>query len=172
MAEGYDVSCDVLKSGHHGSSTSSSDAFLSAASPKYAVICVGEGNTYGHPHDATLNRYSSMSIEVYRTDINGTVILSVKGNGTIAFETEKGDDSAPVASETVTPVSPSASVGQLLTGSKSIENTPTASVIVYITNSGSKYHAKGCSYLKNEITELELDEALAKGYTPCSRCKP
>ena len=41
-----------------------------------------------------------------------------------------------------------------------------------ITNSGSKYHAKGCSYLKNEITELELEEALLEGYTPCSRCKP
>lgn len=172
LAAGYDVSCDVLKSGHHGSSTSSSDAFLSAASPKYAVICVGEGNTYGHPHDATLNRYSSMNIEIYRTDINGTVILSITGNGNIAFETEKGENSAPMASETVIPVSPGASAGRLLTDSKVLENTPTASVIVYITNSGSKYHAKGCSYLKNEITELELEEALLEGYTPCSRCKP
>ena len=172
LAEGYDVSCDVLKSGHHGSSTSSSEVFLSAAGPKYAVICVGEGNTYGHPHSATLNRYSAMNIKVYRTDTDGTVILSINGGGDIAFETENGGTSVPAASETVTPASPCASAGTLPAESETTENTPSAEIIVYITKSGSKYHAKGCSYLNDEITEIELDKALAEGYTPCSRCKP
>ena len=70
---------DVLKSGHHGSSTSSSEEFLSAVTPNYAVISCGKDNSYGHPHKETLEKYSSRGIITYRTDKEGTVILQSDG---------------------------------------------------------------------------------------------
>lgn len=70
---------DVLKSGHHGSSTSSSEEFLSAVTPNYAVISCGKDNSYGHPHEETLEKYSSRGIITYRTDKEGTVILQSDG---------------------------------------------------------------------------------------------
>jgi competence protein ComEC len=70
---------DVLKVGHHGSSTSTGRAFLRAVTPEVAVISVGEGNSYGHPAQATLDRLSAAGATVYRTDTNGTVIVSTDG---------------------------------------------------------------------------------------------
>ena len=67
---------DVLKVGHHGSNTSTSTAFLSAITPQDAVISVGTGNPYGHPHQETLDRLAAAGVTVYRTDLDGTVILN------------------------------------------------------------------------------------------------
>jgi competence protein ComEC len=58
LASGYNLKADVLKVGHHGSTSSTSAAFLSTVSPKYAVIEVGAGNTYSHPHQETLTNAS------------------------------------------------------------------------------------------------------------------
>lgn len=66
---------DVLKMGHHGSTTSSSKAFLDAVRPSTAVICVGKGNDYGHPHKETLENLKARNITVLRTDEEGTIIL-------------------------------------------------------------------------------------------------
>lgn len=83
----YDeLSADVLKVGHHGSNTSSSDAFLQAVNPEYAVISCGAGNSYGHPHSETITKLKNMGIEYYRTDINGTVTISCAGNGDYDIE--------------------------------------------------------------------------------------
>jgi competence protein ComEC len=70
------LDADVLKVGHHGSSTSTTNALLDAATPKDAVISVGAGNTYGHPTQETLNRLAAHGVMVYRTDLNGTVVLA------------------------------------------------------------------------------------------------
>ena len=86
-----DVSADLLKVGHHGSSTSTSADFLKRVNPKYAVICVGKGNTYGHPTAAALNRLKKQNVEIYRTDINGSIIASSNG-AKIIFSTQKGSD--------------------------------------------------------------------------------
>ena len=56
LTANYDLKADVLKVGHHGSSSSSTRPFLKAVSPKYAVISVGKDNDYGHPHKETINR--------------------------------------------------------------------------------------------------------------------
>ena len=70
------LGADVLKVGHHGSSTSTTNAFLDAVTPKDAVISVGAGNTYGHPAQDTLNRLAAHGATIYRTDLNGTVVLT------------------------------------------------------------------------------------------------
>lgn len=66
---------DVLKIGHHGSGTSSSQEFLNQVKPEIGIIQVGEGNTYGHPKEETLNRYNQMGTKIYRTDTDGTIHL-------------------------------------------------------------------------------------------------
>jgi competence protein ComEC len=74
-----DISADVLKVGHHGSSTSSSKEFLDKVSPKIAVISVGKGNDYGHPHKETISELKKRNLTVYRTDIEGTIVLQSDG---------------------------------------------------------------------------------------------
>lgn len=89
LAAGYDIDCDVLKVGHHGSDTSTSKEFLQAVSPNIAVIEVGAGNDYGHPTDEVLNRLKAAGCEdIYRTDINGTIVATTDGTS-IDWHTEK-----------------------------------------------------------------------------------
>lgn len=79
LASGVEVSADVLKIGHHGSSTSTSKAFFDAVSPSIAVIECGEGNDYGHPHRETRELLEKAGIEAYRTDLNGNIVVSSDG---------------------------------------------------------------------------------------------
>lgn len=79
LAAGIDLKADVLKVGHHGSSDSTSEAFLEAVSPSFAVISCGEGNPYGHPHQRTLNALRKQEISVYRTDEQGSIIALSDG---------------------------------------------------------------------------------------------
>lgn len=74
-----DVAADILKVGHHGSYTSTSINWLSAVDPSCAAIEVGYGNPYGHPHDEVLDRLDSWGAAVYRTDLDGTFIISTDG---------------------------------------------------------------------------------------------
>ena len=75
-----DISADVLKVGHHGSSTSTSYSWLQAVDPDYAAIEVGYGNPYGHPHTEVVQRLENYGALVYRTDQDGTFIMSTDGN--------------------------------------------------------------------------------------------
>jgi competence protein ComEC len=86
---GIDVHSDLLKVGHHGSTSSSSVEFLDKVSPKYAVISLGEDNSYGHPHTETLQALKQRNITVYRTDRNGNIVATSDGDS-ISFEVEKG----------------------------------------------------------------------------------
>ena len=79
LADGYDISAEILKVGHHGSSTSTSQAFLDAVSPEVAIISLGADNTYGHPHKETLEKLQSAGIQIYRTDQEGTIIFETDG---------------------------------------------------------------------------------------------
>lgn len=85
---GWDLTADVLKVGHHGSSTSSSKKFLQAVNPATAVIHVGTDNSYGHPTKSTLERLRDAGASIYRTDLNGTVIVGSDGT-TVHVNTEK-----------------------------------------------------------------------------------
>jgi competence protein ComEC len=70
---------DVLKVGHHGSSTSSTPEFLDAVSPRIALVSVGAGNTYGHPSPTVMASLAERGAEVVRTDRMGTVIVETDG---------------------------------------------------------------------------------------------
>lgn len=88
LTEKLNIDCDVLKVGHHGSNSSSTAAFLKAASPEYAAISVGKDNMYSHPSNKTVTALKNCGAKVYRTDKNGDISFYVE-NGNIRVETEK-----------------------------------------------------------------------------------
>jgi beta-lactamase superfamily II metal-dependent hydrolase len=88
LAKGYELQSDVLKVGHHGSDTATSDAFLKAVKPKIAVISVGAGNIYGLPDDSVIEKLNASGAKVLRTDYNGTIVITSDGS-TLTYETEK-----------------------------------------------------------------------------------
>ena len=91
---GY-IDCDVLKVGHHGSETSSTEEFLDAVDCEYAIIsCNAEGNTFYHPRQNTLDRLIEDGMTIYRTDNNGNILLTVDENGEMTFTTEREADQA------------------------------------------------------------------------------
>lgn len=75
----FDLNCDFLKMGHHGSSTSCGMAFMNAVSPSVAAISCGEGNSYGHPHSETIKNLDSLGIEYHRTDYMGDIVYVCDG---------------------------------------------------------------------------------------------
>lgn len=79
LAEGKLPKAEVLKVAHHGSSTSTTPAFLRAVSPKEAIISLGAGNTYSHPHARTLQSLDKAKIRVRRTDLEGTILVISDG---------------------------------------------------------------------------------------------
>lgn len=89
VAAGIDLSADVLKVAHHGSSSSSTRAFLCRVDPTYAVISVGE-NSYGHPTESTIYRLESVGAQILRTDESGSVIMTSDG-ASISVATTKGN---------------------------------------------------------------------------------
>ena len=80
------IDSDVLKVGHHGSKYSTSIGFLKKVTPDVAVISVGEGNSYEHPHGVTMNNLNKNDVDVYRTDVDGTIMVTTDG---VSFNVEK-----------------------------------------------------------------------------------
>ncbi len=91
LASGEDLRADILKVGHHGSRTSSTKDYLEAVQPEIAVISCGEGNSYGHPHQQTLDKFNALGIRSFRTDVNGTITIGTDGN-TYEVITEHGSE--------------------------------------------------------------------------------
>ena len=144
---------DVLQVGHHGSSTSTSYLFLNAVLPEMGVISCGTGNKYGHPHEETLSILRDAKVDVYRTDLQGTITISSDGqNFTVGTERFVPDSQ-------LNPTDPSSS---------------STAQQAYIGNVNSKkFHLPTCPNLpaeKNQILFSSYDEAIAAGYTPCSTC--
>lgn len=159
IAKGYDLSADVLKVGHHGSHTSTSDAFLSKVSPKFAIISCGKGNDYGHPHKETMQKLQAKKIPVYRTDECGTIICT-SDEKNITFSTKPGDYKYGSSA----PATPSKS-------STTTKQTNNNSRIVYWTPSGKSYHySKSCSTLKRSKTILSGPLSKCPKKDPCNIC--
>ena len=160
---GSQLKVDVLKVGHHGSRTSSTQAFLNLVAPKYAVISVGKGNSYGHPTAAALERLGSVGATIYRTDEQGTIVCESDGE-TITFKTlgssvqPRAPSSVPVAVVAKPTPTPSQSNNQ--------------GVTIYGTKTGAKYHADSCRSLAKSKIPMTLSAAKSSGLTPCSICNP
>jgi competence protein ComEC len=75
----FSLKSDVLKAGHHGSKTSSGEAFVQAVAPKYAIISAGLNNKYGHPNQETLDIFDRLGIQVLRTDRQGRIVFNSDG---------------------------------------------------------------------------------------------
>lgn len=148
----YDLTADVLKVGHHGGDTSSISSFLDEVNPDYGVISAGRENQYGHPHPNVMERLSNHSIEVFRTDKDGTIIASTDGE-TIDFNKKATEiaQSSPDKEE----------------GNISDQKTE-----VYRTDTGSKYHRSDCYTLEHSKVAIPLDEAKEEGLVACGICKP
>lgn len=78
-----DLDSDVLKAGHHGSKTSSTEDFLKAVSPDYAVISVGKDNPYHHPHPSALKRLAGTNAKILRTDLDGRIEMTISKTGLV-----------------------------------------------------------------------------------------
>ena len=81
----YELDCDFLKSGHHGSNTSSGKKFISTITPEIVAIPCGINNKYNHPHDSVLETYSEAGATVYRTDLLGSLVFVTDGT-TITYQ--------------------------------------------------------------------------------------
>ncbi|MCI6639296.1 MAG: MBL fold metallo-hydrolase [Pygmaiobacter massiliensis] len=82
---GIDLSADIYKAAHHGSSTSNTAAFLQAVSPGYIAISCGAGNDYGHPHRQVLDLFAQTKAQLFRTDQNGSVVFCLE-NGAVTVQ--------------------------------------------------------------------------------------
>lgn len=163
------LDAEILKVGHHGSRTSSSTAFLDKVKPEVAIISVGAGNSYGHPTAETLQRINDAGATIYRTDINGDLIVSVDGNTYNVGGSRRGPVEMPEpqaeTQTTNTPAPPEVI-------SSPDQQADEQGVTVYVTKTGKKYHLDGCRYLSNSKIPMSLSDANAAGYGPCSVCRP
>lgn len=168
---GSQLKADVLKVGHHGSRTSSTAGFLKLVAPKYAVISVGKGNTYGHPTQEALGRLSGVAATIYRTDEAGTVVCESDGE-TLTFKTlgSSVQPRAPSSAPVISSPTPSTNIVPIPTPAPSQSNNQ--GVIVYGTKTGAKYHLDGCRSLAKSKIPMTLSAAKSSGLTPCSICNP
>ena len=89
LKNGLNVGAQIIKAGHHGSNTSSSENFINAVNPGYALISAKKGNTYNHPIKSVMELFKRKNIQVYRTDEAGTIIMTTNGTN-ITFDKVPG----------------------------------------------------------------------------------
>lgn len=94
MLDSPDLGSTLLKVGHHGSNTSTSPPFLSAVAPRYAIISAGRHNSYGHPHEETLQKLGNAHVLTYRTDTLGATSFLLDGNTITAHVLTAADEDA------------------------------------------------------------------------------
>jgi competence protein ComEC len=154
LGTGIDLTADLFKISHHGSHTSNSEELLKAIDPTFAVISVGEGNSYGHPNSNVVTTLIEDDVQIYRTDKQGTIVVTSDGIN-LSFKTKsKG------------------SLDEINTNSGTVKEENSSEKIIYRTKTGSKYHIKSCRFLKDSKIKVTLKEAKNEGLLPCSECNP
>lgn len=161
VKSGLDLECDVLSVGHHGSASSTSWDFLGAAVPEFAVISCGAGNQYGHPDADTMEKLSSMEIEVFRTDKQGTIV-GVSDGKEISWNMEPCNDYTP-GDEDDMGTQP---------GSAGETYEESQGVTAWLSATGTKYHSvPDCGTMNpDEAVRTTVEQAEADGYEACKRC--
>lgn len=168
LDSGVDLSATVLKVGHHGSADSTTYPFLREIMPEYAVISVGENNSYGHPTDNTLSRLRDADVQVFRTDMQGDIFCTSDGEN-VTFTVERNADADTLTNPTVI-------IG---TETPETEKTSSGTGTEYVLNTNThKFHYSSCSSVK-QMSEKNKDyftgtrdEVIDMGYDPCGRCNP
>ncbi|MBQ3264467.1 MAG: MBL fold metallo-hydrolase [Ruminococcus sp.] len=157
LDRGEELSADVLKCGHHGSSDSTSDRFLKAVNPSFAVVSCGADNDYGHPHRETVQKLKTLGCPLLRTDETGTITAYTDGTH-LRFSAENAD----------------LSVYTYTVG----DTKNDTSALGYIGNKNSGYfHYSDCDGAqsmkeKNKVFFDNREDAVDAGYTPCPNCQP
>lgn len=185
LNSGYTLKSDVLKVGHHGSSSSTSYVFLREVMPNHAVISVGKGNSYGHPTETVLSRLRDADAKVYRTDMQGTVIATSNGK-TVTMRVTRNPDAETLGPAAPAPTDPPTTTAPSATNPPSGETdvpedttTDTTPQVTYVINKRSLlFHEPSCQAVSNmsegnkQLSYATRDELVAAGYTPCGWCKP
>lgn len=156
--KGFNLEADMLKVGHHGSKTATSDQFLNEVNPKYAIISVGKDNKYGLPNNEVIQKINDLGCQIYRTDEIGTLIVKSDGKNinikeitneilkdTYINEVQSSNDEQPYT-------------------------------ITYIGNKNTKkFHLSSCRSTVSEDNKIYFsmrDDYINAGYIPCKICNP
>ena len=169
LSSGADLSATLLKVGHHGSDSSTTYPFLREIMPQYAVISVGEDNSYGHPTDNTLSRLRDADVKVFRTDMQGDVWVTSDGEHiTITVARNSAADTLTNPAKVVETEAPQTNKPSTTTKTQD-----------YILNTNTKkFHYPSCSSVKQMSEKNKSsftgtrDELISKGYDPCQKCNP
>lgn len=161
-----DISTDVLKVGHHGSETASSQEFIKKVSPQIAIISAGVNNDYGHPHQVTLDTLNAAGVKIFGTYDSGTISVTSDGK---AYMVDKD------------PVYVAEATSEAVRTEKPETVQPEASATTeqeYVGSINSnKYHYPWCQWAEkihseNEIWFSSEEDAKVHGYVPCKVCNP
>lgn len=162
VASGQDLTCDLYVVGHHGSSSSTSEELLEAASPWYVFLSVGTDNAYGHPTEQTMTALQQHGVALYRTDKQSEITVYSDGEN-CWFSTNPCEDWTP--------------------GSQTAPDTPLATTLPqsaqFVLNTHTKkFHYPDCSSVEQmsdenkDFIDATREELIERGYTPCGRCDP
>jgi beta-lactamase superfamily II metal-dependent hydrolase len=163
----YDV--DVLKAGHHGSQTASTQALLNVIRPEIVIISAGIGNSYGHPHYEALQRFASIGASAYGTFRSGTIVLTTYGNS-YSLNTSSKITLQDAGDKSISPPVQPIVINQ----PSSTQNSEST----YIGNSNTmKFHKLSCSSVptispEHVVSFTSRSYAINAGYIPCKRCNP
>ena len=139
-----DVKADVIKVGHHGSDSSSSVEFVKKVNPEYAIIMVGEGNSYNHPYQSIINRYLSMNAKVLRTDLDGNIICDSDGiDVSCKGDKESSSDSSLVINSNISLVSLDSPISRGNDVTVSIKGLPNTNYDIDVIYSSGPSKASG-----------------------------
>lgn len=176
LNSGTDLSATVLKVGHHGSDTSTTYPFLREIMPMYAVISVGEGNSYDHPTDNTLSRLRDADVTVFRTDLHGDIVFTSNGK-TVTVSTDKTASAEDVMTPGGNTIVPPPAVSPDPEPEQGDDTQATGTDYVVNTNTG-KFHYPSCPSVKKmkESNKMSYtgtrDDLVSQGYSPCGNCHP
>lgn len=170
ISSGIDLDCDVLCIGHHGSASSTSWDFLQATVPEYAVISCGTDNQYDHPDADTMDKLSSMEINVFRTDKQGT-IAALSNGLSVSWTVEPCNDYTPGNSNDFGTL-PSSETEAPASEETTITESQPQSYMVWLSATGTKYHNKpNCGNMNpDKARQVTESEAIAQGFEPCKKC--
>lgn len=176
LNSGTDLSATVLKVGHHGSDTSTTYPFLREIMPMYAVISVGEGNSYDHPTDNTLSRLRDADVTVFRTDLHGDIVFTSNGK-TVTVSTDKTASAEDVMTPGGNTIVPPPAVSPDPEPEQGDDTQATGTDYVVNTNTG-KFHYPSCPSVKKMKESNKMfytgtrDDLVSQGYSPCGNCHP